>query len=484
MSSQSPAPLALDEGVVSSLLETIAARIGARYVVTEASELAPHLEELRGLFRGATPALLRPGNTDEVAFIVSACAAAGVPLVPQGGNTGLVGGQVPFGALLVSTSRLDKIRSLDPIDLTVTVEAGCTLQRVQEEAAKAGCLFPLSIGSEGTCQIGGNLSTNAGGTAVLRYGNMRDLTLGLEVVLPDGQVLSSLSRLRKDNTGYDLKDLFIGAEGTLGIITAAVLKLFPAPRQKATAFVGLPDPLAAGRLLSRLREGAGDALTGFEIMPAFGLETVLKHVPGTRAPLEGTHAFYVLAELSSPRRGDDLGALLEALFGDAFEAGDIEDAVIAQNEAQAHAFWKLRETLSDAQKGEGGSIKHDVSVPVSLMPEFMVEATRLCEAHMAGLRVCAFGHMGDGNIHFNLSQPVGMDKQAFLDQWEEFNRIVHDYAVSLGGSISAEHGIGILKREELVHYKDKVALELMGRLKAAIDPAGIMNPGKVLIGRG
>ncbi|MFG1345756.1 FAD-binding oxidoreductase [Xanthobacter autotrophicus DSM 431] len=482
MSSVAPQPLLLDAARLAGLLDRIAARIGAAHVVTDAGDLAPRLVEGRGLFHGAAPAMLEPSSTEEVAFILAQCFEAGVPVVPQGGNTGLVGGQVPFGALLLSLRRMSCIRDLDPVDLTVVAEAGCTLHQVQQAAAEAGCLFPLSIASEGTCQIGGNLSTNAGGTAVLRYGNMRELTFGLEVVLPDGSVWNGLSRLRKDNTGYDLKDLFIGAEGTLGIITAAVLRLYPAPRARATALTGLPDPEAALALFRRLRDVAGDALTGFEILPRFGMETVLKHIPGTPRALSGDHAWYVLAELTSTRRDDDLSALALDVFGAAFEAGEIEDAVIAASEAQADALWKLREALSDAQKFEGGSIKHDVSVPVSRVPQFIAEASRRCAQHLPGLRVCAFGHMGDGNIHFNLSQPVGMDKAAYLALWEDFNRIVHDLVASLGGSISAEHGIGLLKREELTLYKDPVALRLMAALKAAIDPRGIANPGKVLLG--
>ncbi|MFG1292471.1 FAD-binding oxidoreductase [Xanthobacter versatilis] len=482
MSSHAPHPVLLDAARLAALLERIAARIGPARVVTDAAELAPWLVEGRGLFQGATPAMVEPATTDEVSFIVAACAEAGVPVVPQGGNTGLVGGQVPFGGLLLSLRRMSRIRDLDPIDLTVVAEAGCTLHQVQQAAAEAGCLFPLSIASEGSCRIGGNLSTNAGGTAVLRYGNMRELTFGLEVVLPDGRVWNGLSRLRKDNTGYALKDLFIGAEGTLGIITAAVLRLYPAPRARATTLTGLASPEAALKLFQRLRNVAGDALTGFEILPRFGMETVLTHIPGTTRALAGDHGWYALAELTSTRRDDDLSALALEVFGEAFEAGEIEDAVIAASEAQAEALWKLREALSDAQKFEGGSIKHDVSVPVSRVPHFIAEAARACEAHMPGVRVCAFGHMGDGNIHFNLSQPVGMDKAAYLVCWEPFNRIVHDIVAGLGGSISAEHGIGLLKREELPLYKDPVALELMAAVKAAIDPKGLANPGKVLPG--
>ncbi len=480
MSSTAPAPLVLPQERIASALSALAAKLGPRGIVTAPSDMAPYLVEQRGLYQGVTPAILRPANTAEVALCVAACAEAGLPIVPQGGNTGLVGGQVPFGALVLSLERLDKVRAVDAADLTLTVEAGVTLHGARMAAEKADCLFPLSIASEGTCRIGGNLSTNAGGTAVLRYGNMRELTLGLEVVLPDGRIWNGLSRLRKDNTGYDLKDLFIGAEGTLGIITAAVLRLFPKPRARATLLAGLNDQFAVQAFMQRLRAVAGDALTGFEMIPRFGMETVLKHMPGTVRALGGDHPVFALAELTSTRRDDDLAGLAEAVLAEAFEEGEVADAVIAASEAQANALWRLREDLSDAQKFEGGSIKHDVSVPVSRFAEFVVEATRLCEAHMPGVRVCAFGHVGDGNIHFNLSQPLDMEKAAFLSQWEDFNRLVHDYVVELGGSISAEHGIGLLKREELKVYKDPVALDLMAALKRAIDPAGLMNPGKVI----
>ncbi|TCT07986.1 FAD-binding oxidoreductase [Aquabacter spiritensis] len=480
MSSTAPAPLALPHDRLAGALAALAARLGPRGVVTDPAAMAPYLIEPRGLYAGAAPAILRPATTAEVADCVATCAEAGLALVPQSGNTGLVGGQVPFGALLLSLERLDKVRAVDATDLTLTVEAGVTLHAARAAAEAADCLFPLSIASEGTCRIGGNLATNAGGTAVLRYGNMRELTLGLEVVLADGRVWNGLSRLRKDNTGYDLKDLFVGSEGTLGIITAAVLRLFPKSRSRTTFLAGLADPHAVLAFLRRLRAAGGDAVTGFEMMPRFGMETVLAHMPGAVRALAGDHAFFALAELTSTRRDDDLPALAEAVLAEAFAAGEVEDAVIAASEAQSEALWKLREDLSEAQKFEGGSIKHDVSVPVSRVADFVVTASRLCAAHMPGVRVCAFGHVGDGNIHFNLSQPVGMEKAAFLARWEEFNRLVHDHVAALGGSISAEHGIGLLKREELVRYKDEVALDLMAALKAALDPKGLLNPGKVL----
>ena len=483
MSSAAPAPLTLPPDLLAQTLARIRARIGARHVLSDRADIAPHLLEQRGLFQGETPALLRPADTAEVAFCVAACAEAGLPLVPQGGNTGLVGGQVPFGAILLSLDRLNRIRAVDPTDLTLTAEAGCTLHEVQEAARAADCLFPLSIASEGTCRIGGNLATNAGGTAVLRYGNTRELTMGLEVVLADGRIWNGLSRLRKDNTGYALKDLFIGSEGTLGIITAAVLRLYPRPRQRITLLAALDTPQQVVALLRRFRAVAGDALTGFEMMSRFGMATVLAHIPGSVRAIAGDPPFYALAELSSTRENDTLGELAESVLAAAWDAGEVSDAVVAASESQANALWKLRESLSDAQKFEGGSIKHDVSVPVSRVADFVVEASRLCEAHMPGVRVCAFGHVGDGNIHFNLSQPVGMDKAAFLASWEGFNRIVHDLVAAQDGSISAEHGIGLLKREELVRYKDPVALAVMAALKQALDPADLLNPGKVLMPR-
>lgn len=466
--------------LLAPLLAAIAQRIGAAHVLTDPADMAPYLHEERGLYQGRSPAVLRPGTTQEVAFIVEACAHADVSLVPQGGNTGLVGGQMPFGEVLLSLQRLDRVRNVDPVDMTMTVEAGCILDKVHAAAEEAGCLFPLHIASQGSCRIGGNLASNAGGTAVLRYGNARELVLGLEVVLADGRVWNGLKRLRKNNAGYDLKQLFLGTEGTLGIITAAVLKLFPRPAQRTTAFLAVPDPQAALALLQRLRGEAGDALTTFELMAAFGVETVLKHMPGTVRPFRDTYEWYVLAELSAPTRAFDLAALMEESLGAAMEAGEVIDATIATSEAQAANVWRLREDMSEAQKHEGGSIKHDVSVPVSRVPEFLDRALEACMAALPGLRPCPFGHVGDGNIHFNLSQPVGMEKAAFIALWETFNRIVHDIVADMDGSIAAEHGIGLLKREELARYADPVGLDLMHRLKAALDPAGTLNPGKVI----
>jgi len=462
------------------LLTVLAARLGAAHVLTEPADMAAYLAEQRGLYQGRARAVVRPGTTDEVAWVVRECAARGVAIVPQGGNTGLVGGAVAQGEVILALGRLDRIRELDAVNGTITVEAGCVLKTVQEAAERAGRLFPLSLAAEGSCQIGGNLATNAGGTAVLRYGNARDLVLGLEVVLADGRVWHGLNGLRKDNTGYDLKNLFIGSEGTLGIITAAVLKLFPKPRTQVTALLGCASPQHALRAFERLQAQAGEALTAFEFMSRFSLEIVFRHIATGSRPLRGDHAAYALVELSSPDPRADLEGRLEAVLGEALRDGVIEDVAIASSETQNRALWQLRENVPEAQKREGGSIKHDVAVPVSRVADFIDAATVACEHAMPGLRVCAFGHFGDGNIHFNLSQPVGMDKAEFLARWEDFNRIVHDIVADMRGSISAEHGIGLLKREELRRYKDPVALALMRSVKQALDPRNLLNPGKVL----
>ena len=474
---------AIDSKHDDDLLDEISKAVGAKGLVTDPKEMAPHLEELRGRYRGAALALVKPGSTEEVAAVVGLAAAAQVPIVPQGGNTGLVGGQVPpehGRALLVNLARMNLIRDLDPVDNTITVEAGCVLASVQAAAAEAERLFPLSLAAEGSCQIGGNLSTNAGGIHVLRYGNMRDLVLGLEVVLPDGRVWDGLRRLRKDNTGYDLKQLFIGAEGTLGVITAAVLRLFPAPAQKATAFIGLARVEHALAILERARAAAGDQLDCVELMPRLGLEFTLRHIPDTSDPLDAPHPWYLLLELASAKAGDHLNETLEALLAEAYDEGLIADAALAASAAQAAAFWRLREGMSEAQKPEGGSIKHDISVPVSQISAFLARAIPLVEGMIPGVRPVPFGHLGDGNLHFNLSQPLGVERQEFLDLWEEINRAVHELVAELGGSISAEHGIGRMKVEELKHFKSAVELELMKRVKAALDPDNLMNPGKVL----
>lgn len=461
-----------------AFLDEARARFGA--VMREGAALEPHQRDMRGLMQGQAQAAFLPRSTPEVAQVVSCCARHRVPMVAQGGNTGLVGGALAFGGVVISLEKMRAIGPLDAANATLEVEAGAVLAEVQAAAEAAALLFPLSLASEGSCTIGGNIASNAGGTAVLRYGNTRDLVLGLEAVLPDGRVFNALSGLRKDNAGYDLKHLFIGSEGTLGIVTRATLKLHPAPRTRATAFVGAPDAARVVALFQRLRALAGERLTTFEIMPRFGLALVMRHVPGARDPLSAPHAHYALIELSSPEDGAPLDALLEAALGEALDAGEIEDAALAASGAQREDFWRLREALSEAQRHEGGSIKHDVSVPISRVADFLIEATRACEAALPGLRVCAFGHIGDGNIHFNLSQPLGMDKAAFLARWHDFNAIVHGLVAARGGSIAAEHGVGLFKRDELPRYKDAVALDLMAQIKRALDPDNLMNPGKVL----
>jgi FAD/FMN-containing dehydrogenase len=464
----------------SAFLDQLALIVGPANVVVDPQLVAPYLEEPRGLFRGRTIAVARPGSTAEVSAVVAACAAAGVAIVPQGGNTGLVGGQIPSGGeLLLSLKRLNRVREVDVDADAMIVEAGVTLAEAQAAAEKADRLFPLALASEGTATIGGNLSSNAGGVAVIAYGNARELTLGVEVVLADGRVVNLLSKLRKDNTGYDLKDLFVGAEGTLGVITAASLKLFARPRARATAFVGLADPDHALSLLKMARLRFGQQITSFEIMPRIGMQFVLAYDASARDPLGEAHPWYALIEVNAQQE-DGLDDALTALLGEALERQLIADAALAATLEQREAFWRLRESMSDAQKPQGGSIKHDVSTPVGAVPAFIAEATAAVAAFMPAARVVAFGHLGDGNTHFNVSQPIGADKQAFLDQWSAMNEVVHAVVARHGGSISAEHGIGTLKRELLKRVKDPVALDLMRAVKAALDPHGLLNPGKVL----
>lgn len=468
---------------MSAPLDAIRAAVGPGGFSDTPADIAPFLREHRGLYQGETALFVQPASTEAVAKVVSICAQAKIAIVPQGGNTGLVGGQIPFPgdhAILLNLSRMNKVRALDPDNDTITVEAGCTLAALQQAAEAADRLFPLSLASEGSCQIGGNISTNAGGNAVLRYGNMRDLVLGIEAVLPDGRIWNGLRGLRKDNTGYDLKQLFIGGEGTLGIVTAAVCKLFPRPRTVATALVAVPDVAAAVSLFGRLKQTSGDRLTAFELIPRIGIDFVTRHIPGARDPLTKAVDWYVLAELSSAGE-EDLRHRLEAALAAALEEGLASDAAIAESGAQASALWALRENLSDVQKLEGGSIKHDISVPISAIPAFITEASKAVTAALPGIRPVPFGHIGDGNVHFNLSQPPAMDRDAFLDRWAEFNRIVHDIAAGLGGSISAEHGLGFMKRDEITHYKSAVEIDMMRAVKRALDPQNIMNPGKLVL---
>jgi FAD/FMN-containing dehydrogenase len=444
--------------------------------------MARWLEEPRERFEGRAALVVRPGSTEEVSRILAIANEGRVGIVAQSGNTGLVGGQTPSPAgdeVVLSLDRLDRVRDLDAIDNTITVEAGMTLKAVQDAAAGAGRLFPLSLAAEGSCRIGGNLATNAGGIGVIAYGSARDLCLGLEVVLADGRVWDGLRRLRKDNTGYDLKHLFIGSEGTLGVITAAVLKLFPAPRARATAWVGVAGPRSALDLLALVREHAPGKVTAIELVPRIGLEFTMRHA-ATRDPLAQSFDWYVLIELSGTAEEAALVEGLEAVLGEALERDIIADAVLARSGVQATDLWRIRESLSEVQKHEGGSIKHDVSVPVSRIPEFIEQAGAEVARLVPGARMVPFGHIGDGNIHFNVSQPIGADKRAFLDRWEDIAAAVHAVVMSLGGSISAEHGIGQLKRHLMTSIKPPVELEMMRGVKRLLDPNGILNPGKLL----
>src|SRR5438445_2161215 len=462
-----------------ALLARFAAIVGERHALTDPAEIAPYLSEERGLYQGRSPLVLRPGTVGEVAAILKLASETGTPVVPQGGNTGLVGGQTPHhGEVVVSLRRLDKIREIDAASNTMTCEAGVVLQIAQQRAAEVDRLFPLSLGAEGSCTIGGNLSTNAGGTAALAYGVAREMALGLEVVLADGRILNSLSKLKKDNTGYDLRNLFIGAEGTLGIITAATLKLFPNPRAIETAYVGLKSPAEALKLLSIAQNEAAGSLTSFELLAEIAVDFSIRHGIDIRDPLQSKHPWYVLMELSSSR--DDARDALESILAQGMEEGIVDDAVIAANLSQRAAFWKLRDEMSAAQKPEGGSIKHDISVPVAAVPAFIEEANAAVVKLIPGSRPVPFGHLGDGNIHYNVSQPIGGNTADFMSRWHEVNEVVFAIVLRMGGSISAEHGIGVLKRDELPDVKDKIAIELMRGIKAMLDPLGIMNPGKVL----
>jgi FAD/FMN-containing dehydrogenase len=469
------------------LLDRFTEIVGEGHVLRDAADLAPRLVENRGLYHGRSPLLLKPGSTQEVAAIMTLASQTGTPIVPQTGNTGLVGGQTPREAgndIILSLERMNRILDVDPVANVLVAEGGAILADVQKAAEAVDRLFPLSLGSEGSCRIGGNLSTNAGGTAVLAYGNMRQLCLGLEVVLPTGEIWNGLRRLKKDNTGYDLRDLFIGAEGTLGVITGAVLKLFPRPAGHQVAFAGIGSPEDALHLFEKASNLCGGALTGFELMPRLGVEFTTRHIAGVRDPLPTPHPWYVLIDISTSDKAETAEVMVQSLLEQGFEAGLVQDAVIASSVAQEQALWHMRESMSDAQKPEGGSIKHDVSVPVSKIPSFMEEAARAVTAAMPGARICAFGHLGDGNIHYNISQPLSADmagdKPAFLARWREINGIVHAIVLAAGGSISAEHGIGQLKRDELAQIRSPIEMALMYRIKQAFDPAGIMNPGKVV----
>jgi FAD/FMN-containing dehydrogenase len=468
--------------LAAPLLERLRAIVGERGLVPPAEQSA-YEHDWRDQWHGRAAAVVKPASTREVAEVVKLLAEAGVAIVPQGGNTSLCGASVPDGSgsqVVVNLSRMNRVRAVDVDNNTMTVEAGCVLAALQEEAAKHGRLFPLSLGAEGSCEIGGNLSTNAGGTGVLRYGNTRELVMGLEVVLPDGRVWEGLRGLRKDNTGYDLKHLFVGAEGTLGIITAAVVKLFPRPSAQATAFIAVEDPAAAVALLTRLRGRVGERVTGFEIMSRVSLEIVFRHIPGSRDPLPDVHPWYVLAELSDSTSGDALNTMLEEALGDAAEDGALRDAVLATSEAQRLELWRMRESMAEAQKVEGVAIKHDVSVPVSRVAELIALASARLEAQFPGIRIVAFGHVGDGNIHYNCGRDDREGAKALMAQSAAVNHVVYETVRELGGSISAEHGLGVLKREEITRYKSAVEMDLMRSVKRAFDPHNLMNPGKVL----
>jgi FAD/FMN-containing dehydrogenase len=465
----------------SELIERLRRIVGPQHALTDPQLQLPYLREWRDMYGGRASVVVRPGTVDEVAQVLALAHAHGIAVVPQAGNTGLVGGQMPIdGEIVLSVGRLKRVRAIDPAGYTMTVEAGLTLAEARSAAAEAGRLFPLSLPSEGTCQIGGNLAVNAGGVSVLAYGNARQLVHGLEVVLADGRVWNGLKGLKKDNSGYDLKNLFIGSEGTLGVITAAVLKLFPRPAATATAFVALPDIASALPLYSLTQEMAGQSLTAYEVMAGIVLDLVLKHTPNTRDPFATRHPWYVLVETSALDAGGAAEHILTEVLTTATERGFVVDAAIAGSLAQARDFWRLRESYSPAQKPEGGNIKNDVSVPVAAIPELISRADAAVERLCPQARPVPLAHFGDGSVHYNVAQPPGMDKAAFMAFWDDITHAVQDIAIALGGSISAEHGIGQMKRADLARAKSEVEMDLMRRIKTALDPKGILNPGKVI----
>jgi FAD/FMN-containing dehydrogenase len=469
--------------LATGLLVRFAEIVGAAHALTRPEDQAGYLREWRDLYVGRTPVVLQPGSTDEVSRILALAHEHGIGVVPQGGNTGLVGGQIPSmrgNEIVLSLSRLKSVRAVDADGGTMIVEAGVTLSEAQSVAEKAGRLFPLSLASEGSAQIGGVLATNAGGTAVLAYGNARNLCLGIEAVLADGRVWHGLRTLKKDNTGYDLRDLLIGSEGTLGVITAAALKMLPRPAEQATAIIALENPEAALQLFRRAEEAAGAALTAFEFWSRLPMDFALEHMPNTRDPFAAKHPWYSLLEISSSEGGGQAASLLEKLLTAAAETGLIRDAALAASLQQSLDFWRLRESFSEAQKGAGGSIKHDISVPIARIPEFLECAAGMVETVCPGARPVPFGHFGDGNLHYNVTQPEGMDKALFVALWEQMSVAVHSLVADMDGSISAEHGIGQMKREALLRCKSPVELDMMRAIKKALDPKGILNPGKVL----
>jgi FAD/FMN-containing dehydrogenase len=471
--------MANNETTRQALLEIL----GADGIVTDAVDVAPYLTDHRKIYHGRAQAVILPRSVEQISRVLRFCNEHRIGVVPHGGNTGYCGGATPDESgneIVLSLRRLNRIRSVDPSNYSLLAEAGCILADVQRAADAAERFFPLSLGSEGTCQIGGNLSTNAGGLSVLRYGMMRDLVLGLEVVLADGRVLSALSALRKDNTGYDIKSLFLGAEGTLGIITAASVKLFPKIRSSATAFVAVPTVRAAVDLLARLREASGDRVSSFELIPRIGVDLTTQHIPGVSDPLQQRYSWYVLTELTSARAGDPLETVMEEALGAALEAGLVLDAALSRSERERLALWKVRETIPEAQRIDGASLKHDISVAITALPDFVEKASSWVENNVPDGRLVVYGHVGDGNLHFNLNQAPGSDSNIFLAREPTIKRAIHDLVREFGGSFSAEHGIGRLKVEELEHYASAVEIDLMRAVKQALDPNGVLNPGKVL----
>jgi D-lactate dehydrogenase (cytochrome) len=457
--------------------------LDADCILTNTTDIAPYLVDHRKLYQGRAAAVLLPRSVEQISRVLQYCNEHRIGVVPHGGNTGYCGGATPDESgsqVVVSLRRLNRIRSVDPLNYSLVAEAGCILADVQRAADEAERYFPLSLGSEGTCQIGGNLSTNAGGLSVLRYGMMRELVLGLEVVLADGRILSALGALRKDNTGYDIKSLFLGAEGTLGIITAANLKLFPKIRSSATAFAAIPSIRAGVDLLARLREASGDRVSSFELIPRIGIDLTTQHIPGVSDPLDKPYDWYVLCELTSARAADPLGTVMEEALGTALEDGLVLDAALASNERERAALWKLRESIPEAQRVDGASLKHDISVTITALPDFVETASAWVRANVPDGRLVVYGHVGDGNLHFNLNQAPGADKTAFLAREPTIKRAIHDFVRDFGGSFSAEHGVGRLKVAELERYASPVEIDLMRAVKRALDPNGVLNPGKVL----